>query len=78
MTVQSLCQQMSQRELCHWMAHYKIKGDKDKEDSETTSTANSKDESSVDNPVNCARVFGFLKNLSNNGNLPPTPRSKKK
>ena len=37
MTVQSLCQQMTQKELCHWMAYYKIKGDEGKEESKDSS-----------------------------------------
>ena len=28
MTVQSLCQNMTQEELCHWMSYYKIKNEK--------------------------------------------------
>ena len=31
MTVQSLLSNMTQKEICHWMAYYKIKGDDDKE-----------------------------------------------
>lgn len=76
MTVQSLCQQMTQKELCHWMSYYKIKNDEEKGTSGTQATNEGK--SNVDDPATCARVFGFLKHLSKNGNLPPTPRSKKK
>lgn len=35
MTVQSLLQNMTQKELCHWMAYYKVKNEKYEEDRKT-------------------------------------------
>ena len=38
MTVQNLLANMTQKELCHWMAYYKIKNEKYEEENPTDKT----------------------------------------